>query len=65
MKGWFWDVFEKSVPMSTYLVAYMVSKFEYMQSPTTDRSILFKIWARKNAVNQVSTLCYKIVNFTR
>ncbi|XP_077291790.1 aminopeptidase N-like [Arctopsyche grandis] len=52
MKNWYWDIFEKSVPMSTYLVAYMVSKFKYIESPKTDSNAVFKIWAREGAINQ-------------
>lgn len=56
MKNWYWDIFEKSVPMSTYLVAYMVSKFKYIESPKTDSNAVFKIWAREGAINQVRNI---------
>jgi aminopeptidase N len=49
-----WDHFEESVPMSTYLVAFVVSDFEYELSPPTGNNIRFRIWARKNALDQIA-----------
>ena len=40
--------------MSTYLVAFIVSKFEYEQSPPTANNVTFRIWARKSALEQVT-----------
>ncbi|KAF7268819.1 hypothetical protein GWI33_018165 [Rhynchophorus ferrugineus] len=53
--GWYWDRFDISVPMSTYLVAYVVSDFEYKEAePLEDfNNVTFKIWARSDALNQV------------
>ena len=48
-----WDHYEESVPMSTYLVAFVVSDFEYELSPPTGNNVQFRIWARKNALDQV------------
>ncbi|XP_017772734.1 PREDICTED: aminopeptidase N-like [Nicrophorus vespilloides] len=43
-----WDFFERSVPMSTYLVAFLVSDFE-------SRSVgNFSVWARKSAIDQTA-----------
>ena len=39
--------------MSTYLVAFVVSDFEFETSPPTGNGIRFKIWARKNALDQI------------
>ncbi|XP_071443952.1 aminopeptidase N-like [Hetaerina americana] len=55
--GWIWDHFLESVPMSTYLVAYVVSDFEYQMSkplPAPHNQVNFRIWARKDAMDQVS-----------
>lgn len=46
------DEFEDSVPMSTYLVAYMVSDFAYVNSESLDDEVKFRILARKGAVDQ-------------
>ncbi|KAG5878428.1 hypothetical protein JTB14_026301 [Gonioctena quinquepunctata] len=53
-EGWFWDRFDRSVPMSTYLVAYIVSDFDYKTAdPLDHNNVTFKIWARKDALDQV------------
>ncbi|XP_052749082.1 aminopeptidase N-like [Galleria mellonella] len=49
-----WDSFEKSVPMSTYLVAFVVSKFSYVDSPPMLSTTKFRIWARSDAINQAA-----------
>ncbi|KAJ0170678.1 hypothetical protein K1T71_013450 [Dendrolimus kikuchii] len=49
-----WDQFEKSVPMSTYLVAYVVSKFVYVESPPGLSTTKFRIWARKDSLQQTA-----------
>lgn len=46
------DEFEDSVPMSTYLVAYMVSDFAYIESNDEKDDVKFRIIARKDAVDQ-------------
>lgn len=49
-----WDNFEESVPMSTYLVAYSVHDFEFREAVVKMQSdVLFKIWARRDAISQV------------
>lgn len=53
MEGWVWDKYMDTVPMSTYLVAFMVSEFEYKVGDKTDNNVTFRIWARKDALNQV------------
>ncbi|CAG9818441.1 unnamed protein product [Phaedon cochleariae] len=53
-EGWYWDRFDTSVPMSTYLVAYIVSDFDYKKAETSqNNNVTFRIWARKDALNQV------------
>lgn len=38
--------------MSTYLVAFVVSNFDYRGTKTSN-NVAFRIWARKDAVHQV------------
>lgn len=44
--------FAQSVPMSTYLVAWVVSRFQHVTSPKHLAKPEFRIWARRDAVNQ-------------
>nr|CAD7393670.1 unnamed protein product [Timema cristinae] len=51
--GWFWDRFEESKNMSTYLVAYIVCDFEYKSAMTEGKHpVEYRIWARPDAINQ-------------
>ncbi|KAG7172389.1 Aminopeptidase N-like 4, partial [Homarus americanus] len=50
-EGWVWDHYDTSVPMSTYLVAFVVSDFAYL-STTTNNKTLFRVWARESALQQ-------------
>lgn len=45
--GWVWDHFEASPPMSTYLVAFTISDFEYL-SANSSTGTVFKVWAPKD-----------------
>ena len=40
--------------MSTYLVAFVVSKFGYAKGKETENKVSFRIWARKDALDQVA-----------
>ncbi|KAF2365600.1 ERAP1-like C-terminal domain, partial [Trinorchestia longiramus] len=48
---WVWDHFANSLPMSTYLVAAVVSDFVFVNSTYNDH-VLFRVWARKEAIEQ-------------
>ncbi|XP_063590564.1 aminopeptidase N-like [Penaeus indicus] len=64
-EGWVWDRFERSVPMSTYLVAFVVSDFSYIAS-SSGEGILFRVWAQPSAIRQaeyISQLGSKILAF--
>ncbi|KAF4526911.1 hypothetical protein B566_EDAN008354, partial [Ephemera danica] len=50
--GWTRDVFAESVPMSTYLVAFVVSELASLES--TSGRVHFRVWARPDAINQAS-----------
>ncbi|XP_069173006.1 LOW QUALITY PROTEIN: uncharacterized protein [Procambarus clarkii] len=50
-EGWEWDHFNTSVPMSTYLVAFVVSDFAHVDSNFNDH-VLFRVWAREAAIEQ-------------
>lgn len=48
------DTFETTVPMSTYLVAYCVSDFEYKEAIISmENDVRFRIYARRDAMDQV------------
>lgn len=48
------DTFVTSVKMSTYLVAYSVSDFEYKEAKVdTKDDVVFRIYARRDAMTQV------------
>ncbi|XP_014280242.1 aminopeptidase N isoform X2 [Halyomorpha halys] len=51
-ENYMWSHFEDSVPMSTYLVAYLVSEFEFKEAPARHNNVTFRIWSRKDALSQ-------------
>ena len=46
-----WDVYQQSVKMSTYLVAFVVSKFKFVEE-TRDNNVRFRIWTEQNSLDQ-------------
>ena len=52
MEDFFWDHFEKSVPMSTYLVGFVVADFIQVKADVGSAKWGFNIYARPSAQNQ-------------
>lgn len=50
--GYVLDVYQDSLKMSTYLLAFVVSDFTYRTSPPQPNGVEFRIWSRKSAANQ-------------
>ncbi len=58
--GWYWDYFEKSVRMSTYLVAFLVSDFEARTAQPVPRPLdalkgeptAVRVWAQRDRIDQ-------------
>ncbi|KAF2365595.1 Peptidase M1 membrane alanine aminopeptidase N-terminal [Trinorchestia longiramus] len=48
---WVWDHYAVTLPMSTYLVAFVVSDFTFVNSTYNDH-VLFRVWAREGAIDQ-------------
>ena len=48
-----WDIYKKSVKMSTYLVAFVVSKFDYVEE-TRSNGVRFRIWSAPSSIDQTS-----------
>ncbi|KAH8232362.1 hypothetical protein KR032_004785 [Drosophila birchii] len=51
LPNYIWTEFQKSVPMSTYLVAYSINDFSHKLS-TLPNGTIFRTWARPNAIDQ-------------
>ena len=48
-----WDHYKESVKMSTYLVAFVVSKFKFTET-TLSNNVRFKIWSQPDLVDQTA-----------
>ena len=53
-KEYVWDVYHKSVKMSTYLVAFVVSKFKYIESEKLANNVRFRIWSLPASLDQTA-----------
>ena len=56
MKGtteYVWDHFQESVKMSSYLVAFVVSKFKFEET-TLENNVTFRVWARPDYLDQTA-----------
>jgi len=55
MKDWYWDHYEPTLPMSTYLVAFVISEFAYQEKEfktVSGKTKQFRVWSRPDAINQ-------------
>ena len=52
--GYVWDVYEDSVKMSTYLLAFVVSDFDQRTSDPLPNGVEFRVWSRDNALSQTA-----------
>merc|ERR1719394_1614997 len=50
--GYVWDVYEDSLRMSTYLLAFVVSDFVFRTGAPQPNGVEFRIWSREGAANQ-------------
>lgn len=60
VEGYFWDIYEESVPMSTYLVAFVICDFEKRSNGN------FSVWARKEVAQSSEyalSVGPKVLNF--
>ncbi len=48
-----WDMFENSPLMSTYLLAFVISRFVSNEGTTGPNGVEFKVWSRKAVSDQV------------
>ena len=44
--GYVWDIFEPTILMPTYLVAFLVSEYEFVESSPAVSNVTFRVWAR-------------------
>ena len=48
-----WDIFEPSVVMSSYLVAFLVSEFTFLESDPALSPVKFRIWGRPDTFGKM------------
>ncbi|XP_053387121.1 aminopeptidase N-like [Mercenaria mercenaria] len=49
--GWIADKFERTPKMSTYLLAFIICDFQYVQATTTN-GVRYRAWSRPEAISQ-------------
>jgi adipocyte-derived leucine aminopeptidase len=47
---WQKDIYEVSVPMSTYLIAYVISNFDSINKTSPNKTVLIEVAARPEAI---------------
>jgi aminopeptidase N len=61
-----WDVYQDTPYMSSYLLAFVISRYVYKEGDTSSSGVQFKIWSRKSVSEQtllIAELGPKILNF--
>lgn len=46
LPGYVWDIYQSSPVMSSYLVAFLISEYNYVESDPAVSNTTFRIWAR-------------------
>ena len=52
MKDFVWDHFATSLPMSTYLVAFVIANFTRVQADVGKTTWKFNVYSRPSAIEQ-------------
>jgi len=47
-----WDIYQDSPIMSTYLLAFIISRLTFKQSEATSNRVQFRVWSRKSVTDQ-------------
>lgn len=54
MSNWVWDEFGETPIMSTYLVAFIICEFKYVQAVVPNaNNVLFRVFGREGVLDQV------------
>ncbi len=51
---YFWDMYQTSPIMSTYLLAFVISRLSYKQSETLSNGVQLRVWTRKPFIEQTN-----------
>ncbi|XP_073841447.1 aminopeptidase N-like [Musca autumnalis] len=52
--GYVWSIFKKSLPISTYLVAFSINDFIFKEYKANDSDVVFRTWTRPQYIEQSS-----------
>ena len=51
-----WDVYQDTPYMSSYLLAFVISRYVYKEGDTSSSGVQFKFWSRKSVSEQISLI---------
>ena len=54
LSGYVWDYYAPSLKMSSYLVAFLVSEFNYVTSDPSLSKMKVRVWSRPDTQNQTA-----------